>query len=169
MLTDQSAPHAPLNHILPLRRGKHRNAGTRQVPGKPPLQLMLHGRRVVLGLLRLGLGIAGTHVLGPATERVPPRMTSRSCDSMQHTLHLSHALAWFRMLRPVSLPRQLFTCCPTRVSSRFHFHAPSHPNTHLHFFDDTTSVSSCCLPLSPLRQSHSIGTCLHCQHLSALE
>ena len=99
MLIDQTVLRALLNHILLLQHGNHRNAGMLQVPGRPPPLLLQTGRRVVLGLLRLGLGNAGPLVLGPATERFPPRMTSMSCDSMQHTLPLSLALAWFRMLR----------------------------------------------------------------------
>ena len=162
MLIDQTVLRARLNHILLLQHGNHRNAGMLQVPGRPPPLLLQTGRRVVLGLLRLGLGIAGPLVLGPATERDPPRMTLMSCDSMQHTLHLSHALAWFRMLwislahlaAPHLLPPFCFLLTPLP--------RPLHLNTSLHFFDDTTSV------FSHLLASVATVAVSLCPHLSAL-
>ena len=170
MLIDQNVPHALLNHTLPLHHGTPRNAGNRQVPGRPPLLLLQNGRRVVLGLLLPGIGIAGPHVLGPATERVPLGTTSRSCEGMQHTLHLSHALTWFRMLRislatPAALhllPHPLLYLIPP--------HAPLQHLPHLHFsYYGTTSVPLALPCLMPLWQSPPVCTCLHCQLLSALE
>ena len=172
MLTDQSAPHALLNPIPPLLRGNHRNAGTRQVPGRPPLQLLRPGRRVVLGLLLLGIGTAGTHVPGPATGRPPPRMTSMNCDSMQHTLHLSHALARVSHAQDQSrYPDSSPTAVPlaTLLHSTFtHLSTPPPPCIS----PLTPQVCSALLVLAPrgsLPQSALVCTVSTCQHLSELQ
>ena len=87
--TDLSAPRAPQNHIPPRHDATTtRNAGNRLVPGSPPPLLLKDGRRSVPGPPPPDLGSVGTHVLGPATERLLLGMTtSRSCEGMQHRLH----------------------------------------------------------------------------------
>ena len=171
MLIDQNVPHALLNHTLPPHHGTPRNAGNRQVPGRPPLLLLQTGRRVVLGLLLLGIGIAGPHVLGPATERVPLGTISRSCEGMQHTLHPSHALAWSRMLRiSLATPAALHLLPPPLF-----FVTPLHAPFHHHFLTcnfPSMAPQACllrCLDRCRCGSLAPVCTCLHCQHLSALE